>query len=316
MHANGSDLRTVHTVGMNLSTRMRIVWRQGKANINHLLGNPPPETHTAHAPACRLPYEIMEMIVAHITDLDDLKEFSLTCRSWYIAAVPHLHHTITLKEEMPLTTRGEPKPFSHLLSQLHRLGLIPLVKEVRVVQRHDKWFTPRLFSRHDLHYFSAFASVHTLRLENLDISLFIPGFERYFGHFSPTLRSIAFFNAACPPRQLSHFLSLFPNLDDITIYGSTPPPDPTIPETELVPLSTPRLRGRLVAYNFQSVETWTRLITVGGGLRFHHMELWKVGGCVPVLFEACAETLETLRFRVAGASVGEQLSVGLSTGLN
>jgi hypothetical protein len=31
----------------------------------------------------------------------------------------------------------------------------------------------------------------------------------------------------------------------------------------------------------------------------------QVGGCAPVLFEACAETLETLRFYASDASVGE-----------
>ena len=41
-----------------------------------------------------------------------------------------------------------------------------------------------------------------------------------------------------------------------------------------------------------------RLTTAGGGPRFH-VDLYRVGGCVPVLFEACAETL------AADTSVGE-----------
>jgi hypothetical protein len=77
------------------------------------------------------------------------------------------------------------------------------------------------------------------------------------------------------------------------------------PDTELVSFSTPTLRGRLVVYDFDSVETWTNLITAGDGLRFHYMDLWEVGGCAPVLFKACAETLDTLRFYAADAPVGE-----------
>jgi hypothetical protein len=300
---NGTDLCAVHTAGISVSTRMRVVWRRGKAKINRLLSNAPPKISTARKLVYRLPYEIVEMIIAHITrDLDTVKAFSSTCRSWYIAAVPHLHHTLTLKDDILSTTRSELKP----LSKLHHLGLMPLVKEMRVDQWHERWFVPREFSRRDLRYFSAFANVTILVFRYLDISHFIPGIECYFCHFSPTLRSIALSEPCCTPRQLSHFLSIFSNLDDIKIWQfSTPTPNITVADTELVPFSTPRLQGRLVVYDFDSVETWTRLIIVGGGLRFHFMELLKVGRCASALSEACAETLDTLRFYAVDASVGE-----------
>jgi hypothetical protein len=166
---------------------------------NRLLGNAPSETRTAHKSTCHLSYEVVEMIIAHIArDLDTLKACSLTCRPWYIAAVPHLHHTPTL------TDRGGLKP----LSQLNQLGLMPLIKEIRVEQKRI-WFVAQAFSRRDLRYFSAFENVHTLKFKYSDISLFIPGVECYFGRFSPTLRSVSVFNPIYTPRQLSHFLSLF-----------------------------------------------------------------------------------------------------------
>ena len=62
---------------------------------------------------------------------------------------------------------------------------------------------------------------------------------------------------------------------------------------------------------FDSVESWTSLIASCGGLRFRYMDLWKVGGCASVLFEVCAETLETLGLYAAGG-IGEQFSMGLS----
>jgi hypothetical protein len=281
---------------------MRVVWGRGKANINRLLGNGPPNTRIVHESACRFPYDIVEMIIAHIAhDLDTLKACSMTCRSWYITAIPHLHHTLILRRSTPGIPGGELKP----LSELRRLGLTPLIKEIRVMEMRA-WFVPRAFRSRDLRSFSAFANVQALTFQHLDISLFIPGIERYFGHFAPTLRSLTLLVPYCTPQQLSHFLSLFPNLDDIMIWHThTLPPSTAIPDTKLVPFSTPRLRGRLVLYYFDSVEIWTPLIAPGGGLRFRFMDLCRIRDSVPVLFEACAETLETLRFCTTGSSIGE-----------
>ena len=306
MRVHGSDLRALRAAGMNLSTQMRIAWRRGKANINRLLGNPPLgvplETHSAHGATSLLPYEIVEMIIAHIAhDLDALKACSSTCRSWYIAAVPHIHRTLTLTDGTRSITHRELKP----LSQLHQLGLIPLIKEIRVYQQRGNWLAPQAFSPGDLSCLSAFPNVQTLRLQYLEIPHFIPGIERYFGHFSSTLRSIALLEPAGTPRQLSYFLSLFPNLDNIAIWHTpTRPPNITTPGTELLPFSTPGLRGRLMLRQFDSAETWICLVALCGGLRFRYMNLCMVGGCAPLLFEACAETLETLRFHAAD-EVGE-----------
>jgi hypothetical protein len=237
------------------------------------------------------------MIATHIAhDLHALKAFSLTCYSWYISAAPHLHRTVSFG------TYGKLKP----LSKLHLLGLMPLIKEIWVEQYYDKWLAPQSFSRRDLRYFTAFANVQTLTLDSFTISRFIPGVERYFGHFSPTLRSLALLGPLCTPRQLSHFLSLFPNLDDIAIWEFAMRPLNTIVlDTELVPFSAPRPRGRLVLRGSHSVETWTRLIASGGGLQFRYMDLWRVGRCAPVLFKACANALEILRFYAADTSVRE-----------
>ena len=294
---NYSDLCTV---GINLSTRMVTIWRRGKTKVNRFLSNVFPWTCTTYGQTLPLPYELAEMIIAHPThDLDTLKACSLTCRSWYIVAVPHLHHTITLKAGGPdFLTRGKLKP----LSKLYRLGLMPLVKVIRVDQSvvsRNNWFVPQAFSRCDLRYFSAFANVRTLVLQRFKIGRFIPGIERYFKHFSPTLQSIALFHPRCTPRQLSYFLSIFSNLDNVeirTAYLYTP--NPTVPDTGLVPFSAPTLRGRLVLDHFHWADTWTHLIASCGGPRFRSMTLRGTGTCTPILLEACAGTLETLGFNV------------------
>jgi len=309
VHINGSDLCTIRTVGTN---RVVIIWNRAKANVNRLLGN----AHLTHESTCRLPYEVVELIIAHLThNLDALKACSLACHSWYIAAVPRLHHTLILRGKSAGKTRNKLKP----LSKLHELGLMSLIKEIRVDPsfglRH--WFVPQAFSRRDLRHFSAFTNVQTLKLGDLKIHRFIPGIERYFEHFSPTLQSIVLYRPHCTPRQLSHFLSIFPNLDNIEIGEvETHVPNTTIPDTELVPFSKPKLRGQLGLYHISWVGDWAHLINSCGGLRFHYMDLCDVAGWVPVLLEACARTLETLRLYLLDAPFGKQFSVGLPTDLS
>jgi hypothetical protein len=281
---------------------MVTVWHQAKAKVNRLLSNARPEARTTHESTCRVPYETVEMIIAHLTyDLDTLKACSLTCRSWYIVAAPHLHHTFSL------TLSGDKlEP----LSKLHELGLIPLAKKLRVVSEwswnmNRRWFVPEAFSPDDLRYFSAFTNVHTLDLRGVEIYYFIPGIERYFEHFSPTLRSITLYDPCCTPRQLSYFLSFFSNLEDIKIWRILPNVNTAFPDRELVPSSAPQLRGQLTLHDCNCAETWTYLITWCGGLRFRHMNLRWCITCAPVLFEACAETLETLRFSATDGSIGK-----------
>ena len=290
------NVTDLHVAGVTPSST---VWLRSKVKIGRLLRDSAfLETHTTHKSSAPLPYEVTEMIIAHlINDLRALKACSLTCLSWYIIAVPHIHHTITLRDKSFFVTQTRLKP----LSKLQGLGIIPLVREVRVVCSYEcRWFKPQAFSRQDLCYFSAFANVQKLTLDKVDISSFMPEIGPYFGQFSTTLRSIALIGPCCTPRELSYFLSLFSNLDDIEIHGLSSSTFPSYvqspPDTELVPISAPELRGRLVVGWFCEVETWKALITWCGGLRFHSMTLHGVGDCAPLLLEACSETLETLRF--------------------
>lgn len=160
-----SNLCAVRALGINLSTRMITFWDRGKVKVNRLLCSTHSPARSMAGPTC-LPYEILEMIAAHLTrDLNALKACSLTCRSWYIVAVPYLHHTLTLGGYEPGTVYGRLNP----LSELHELGLVPLVKEIRVRQWVGiiSWFLPQAFNRNDLRYFSAFANVQTLVLQRL-----------------------------------------------------------------------------------------------------------------------------------------------------
>ena len=277
VHTNDSDLCIFHTVGTNLLARVVTVWRGGRDKVNPLLGDSLPETRTTHEPTLPLPYEIAEMIIAHlIHDLNALEACSLTCRSWYIIAVPHIHHTLILGRG---ATPGGLKP----LSEPHRQGLIHLVQEIRVEQWPGvaTWFMPRAFNRHTIRYFPAFSNVRALRLQRLEITRFIPHIERYFGQFSPTLRSLMLSELHCTPLQLPYFLSSFPNLDDIGIRGNRTW-HPTIRDNNPNSFSAQSLRGRLILRGFPWAQTRTHLASCGG-LRSRHVDLRTSVGCVPDL---------------------------------
>jgi len=288
---------------------MVTVWDRRKAE---LLSNAPQET-TVRESTCRVPYELVEMIIAHLAhDVDALKGCSLTCRSWNTVAVPHIQHTLILGRGV---TPGGLKP----LPKLHTLGFMPFVKEIRVEQWGGvgTWFLPRAFSLNNLRCFSAFTNVHTLKIQNFEIYRFIPGIKRYFVHLSPTLRSVTLYDPCGTPRQLAHFLSLFPNLDDVEILRICSPALYTaVSDSELLPFSAPKLRGRLTLYDFSLVEVWTHMIASCGGLRFRHMDLRGSASCVPTLLEACADTLETLQLYTAYAPFSKWFwfCKGLSTG--
>ena len=277
---------------------MVIVWRWGKAKVNRLLGNADPPVCVTHGYTFPLPYEILEMIVAHFPhDLPTLKACSLTCRSWYTVVVPRIHHTLTLGR----ATGGRLKA----LSGLHKSGLLPLVKEIRMGRGdYDPWLSSPAFGYRDLRRFSAFTNVHTLRVRRLEIYSFVQHIEHYFEHLSPTLRSIALPEPQCTPRQLAHFLAYFSNLDNIEIWRMLiDVPDMADPGTKHPLFSAPKLRGQLMICEFPWVETWTQLIASCGGLRFRHMYLCGPAGCTQFLLGVCANTLETLRFNATDVEV-------------
>ena len=249
-----------------------------------------------HQRTVNLPQDILEIIIIDLgDDLLSLKAFSTTCYSWYIAAAPHLHHTLTLEERPSDQTRAELKP----LANLGKMGLLPFVKKLWIqCSSFEPWISPRKFDQQTLRYFSALTNVQQLRIERFDLSKFMPGIERYFGHFAPELRSISLMISSGTQRQLLYFLSLFPNLDDIEIeYHPTANPDATTnpgSEEVAIPFSVPSLRGQLKLTHFPSETISRDMITLFGGLRFRYMDLCSVEGS-RLLLDACADTLQTVR---------------------
>ena len=236
------------------------------------------------------------MIIAHLTyDTRSLLACSLTCYSWYTAAVLRLHRTLIIQTRHWYTNEKFwwPRP----LLYMRELGLLPLVKEFQVHTRRDtdiNGFSPELFNRFILRQFSALTNVQELGIDHLNIPKFMPRIRRYFGHFFPTVRSLALRTPRGSRRQIIYFIGLFPHLDDLKLLGAFNFQEGQTSDLTLVPPFTPPLRGRLTMSNLRSVGFLKDMIDLFGGIRFCYMDLFEVEG-MWLLLDACVETLEVLR---------------------
>ena len=238
------------------------------------------------------------MIIAHLAfEKDALLACRLTCRSWYIAAAPHLHHTLIT----PFFHEDRKAWWPPSFRDMRKLGLFPLVKKLQIQGLMTSSlfkpiaFSPKLFDPDVLRQFSSLTNVQELGIDHLDIPSFITAARTYFNHFLPTVRSLALRQPRGSRLQIVFFIGLFEHLEDLhLLFGSQfqeEPPD-LLP---LVPRFTPPLRGRLTMKSFVQVGIGEDLINSFGGIRFRHVDLVTVDGMQLVL-EACADTLETFRF--------------------
>ena len=273
------------------------LWCQTKTTIKLFLGLHGTEVATARpSPLAKLPQELVEEIISHFfDDIRTLLACSLTCRSWYIGTIRHLHHSLTTDDDSFLPVDKKtwwPGP----LKKKWEFGLLPLVKRLRIrMERHNAWFTPERLNEHNLDYFSALKNLRELGIDDLALSNFMPDLQRYFGHLSPTLRFLALREPYGTSREIVYFIGLFPNLQDLKLhYRRFRERIEDLADKTPVPLSSPPLRGRLTLTTFTREQIVEDMITLFGGLRFHQMDLFGVR-CLPLLLRECAGTLETLR---------------------
>ena len=218
----------------------------------------------------------------------------MTCYSWYIAAVPHLHHTLTI-DGWEGYTRDEKYRWPTPLQKSYNLGLLPLVKRFRIRLKYGYEFGPKLLGRSTLRYFSALTNLQELGIDRLHISEFMPNIQQCFGHLSPTLRFLALTKPKGSCRQILYFIGLFPNLQDLKLnHTGLEEEQESADDAALVPLSIPPLRGRLMLAYLAREKLMKDMIMLFGGLHFRYMDLYGVK-CAQLLLNACAETLEKLR---------------------
>jgi len=266
------------------------------AKIKRLSCRGYPETSTSRRSAIpRLPQELVDTIISYfIHDIQTLLTCSMTCYSWYIAAVPHLHHSLTTDDDDPMHRKNGKYRWPRPLRESYKLGLLPLVKRFRIRLRHSI-FTPKQLGRSTLRYFSALINLQELGIDYLQVSSFMPNLHQCFGHLAPTLQFLALKRPTGSCRQILYFIGLFPNLQDLKICYQKPVEEQeSTADAKLIPLSTPPLQGRLILTCFTREKLMEDMIVLFGGLRFHYMDLFRVK-CAQLLLGACAETLEVLR---------------------
>jgi hypothetical protein len=242
----------------------------------------------------RLPWEIVEMIIAHpIYNLNTLRSCSLTCYSWYIAAVPHLHSTLTVKTAGEDVKHRWPNPILHM----HMLGLLPLVKTLifRSWGPPVRWISSKLLNCCTLRRFRTLTNVQNLELNMVNIASFMPRIQRYFGSFLPTLRSLILTHLWGSNRQIIFFIGLFQHLENLGLaspiveFGEGEEGDLT-----LIPSFTPPLRGRLMVSLSERRNLFQEMDHLFGGIRFSAMDLFGAYE-TRFLLRACAKTLQVLR---------------------
>ena len=235
----------------------------------------------------RLPQEILDEIITYlIHNIPALLSCSLTSYSWYIATVPHLHPNLLVFVDSLSKKARWPNP----IRRMHRLGLLPFVKTVRIYGR--PCFSSKWLNRRIIHQFSALINVHTLEISFLDISSFIPTIQRYFGPFFPTVRSLGLKSPRGSNREIIFFIGLFQHLKNLSLRSCWSQREPE--DLTLIPLFRPPLDGRLVAVNSNGEGFFQDMLHLFGEMSFKALSLSNVGA-TRFLLRGCAKTLETVQ---------------------
>ena len=242
--------------------------------------------------AVGLPQELVDTIISYIYDVNTLCFCSMTCRSWYSAAVPRLHYSLTTINTWNPVRNQWPKP----LQGSYELGLLGLVKRFSILDRFScliASFTPERLDGCNLRYFSALVNLRELRIEGLQLPGFIPNIGRCFGHLAPRLESLALSTPDASCRQILYLIGHFPRLQNFELRGlGLTVEDKTSLALVLPP--TPPLCGRLTLKCLAGEKFARDIIAFSGGLRFRCLCL-EYTDCALRILDACVETLETLR---------------------
>ena len=269
------------------------VWYRTLAKLQNVYprGTSPAARSGRPCSAPMLPLELVEMIIAYIIyDTRSLRACTRICRSWYIAAAPHLHHNLFIDNSWAPKFHW-PNP----LQKKHALGLLPFVKTLLVHCSGGSAFSPKLFSGRTLRQFSALTNVRRLMIDHLDIHSFMPSIRQHFGHFPPTVRELSLTDPIGSRRQMIYFIGLFEHLEDFSLVyiESATQPEPA-DDLTLIPPFAPPLQGCLKLTCFRRVGLLKDMVDLFGGLHFYRMDLFDVDG-IPFLLDACANTLRILR---------------------
>ena len=298
---------TLSFINVVIELLIKCFWYRLLAGIKRtLFGTAFPDAPTTgSSPANRIPQGIVDMIIAHlIDDTQSLRECSFISRSWYSAAVPHLHRTIIAKRRYRSYDVIE---WSESLLVASKFGFLPFVTRVFISGRYrlDSVFSVRELDYRTQRNFSELINVREFSIDMLYIPDFIPRIQEHFGQFSPTLRSLTLTSPAGSGRQVVYFIGLFPHLEDLELRDQWYSPGNKEGGLGLIPSFVPPLRGRLTAHC--PVNGFGKaVLDMFGEILCRHMDL-REGG-IQYLLYACPNTLETLRLDATNIC-GEKFSL-------
>ena len=256
----------------------------------------------------RLPQELVDIIISYVYDAETLRSLSMTCRWCYFTAILYLHSSITtynlrdplecLKKEG--TWYAGRKQWPEPLQGLHRFDFLQLVMRISILDKGlvGNYFTPEKLEGRTLLYFSALKNLQELRIDSLRLYSFVPNTEQHFGHFAPTLQTLALERPAGTWRQIVYFIGHFPNLQNLKLCQFYVISE-NAASLALVPPNNPPLRGWLTLEDVKGQGFVDAMVKLYGGLRFRCVSLRRVESMQRVL-DACANTLETLQLCTPG----------------
>ena len=281
-------LRTAFTAFRLLVTR---VLHQGLTLFRRTRsGNKSPETPPAQSSHfTRHPLDVVKNIVAYLAyDLPSLRACSLTCRTWYTAAAPHLHHRLIIETRSWFDG-------CERIRRMHSRGLLPLVGYVKIrgcYYGDGIKLSGCCFPRQS---FETLTNVNELTLTYLDIPSFLPRIRKCFGHFLPTVRSLRLGSPKGYDRQIIFFIGSFQHLQDLELFRMKFDPwYNTGPEDKQIPPFSPPLQGRLTTRSWMKQNFFKDMAQLFGGIRFTEMNIFDTYE-TRFLLRACAKTLRILQ---------------------
>ena len=294
--SNGCQLishRLTVTTATAIEPFLKRVLHRNRAGIQKMCsGGTSPGTHTTcSSPAMRLPHEIIEIIFTYFaSDFRTLWSCSLTCYSWYIAAVPRINPILTIIVD----PRGQKLWHRDFIQDTQKLGSLPLVKFLQI-RSNSEGFSPKRFNYSIPRKFLKPNHIQRLEIDNLDIPSFMSKIPRYFGPFLPTLRALYLKAPKGSNRQIIFFVGSFPYLQDLSLqccrsYKKKPKED-----LRLVPPFTPPLQGRLMVRDWTKEGLFQEMVRLFGGIGFRVMSLFNVVE-MQFLLRTCARTLRLVEF--------------------
>ena len=250
-----------------------------------------------------LPQEMVDEILKYLEDdSQTIRACSLTCKALLRSSRRIIHRRLCVVglegygTVGALLGVGNPVRFP-TLSMAIECGLTPYARELTMDLGTELGLT-------DLQPFlpqlQSFSRLTSLTLRHFEPSLFLPTFDQHLGHLAQHIESLQFVYPSGYLEGVLHFISRFPNLDNLG-FCSVPQWDPFPSEEHDLSLirCSPALRGVLQVADVSSwgsdfLECLTRLPS---GLRFRSIEFDRCVGVDPsIIIQGCSSTVQHLRY--------------------